>query len=282
MSTEISSIEYAAVPQNRGIQTSARKSLRWIALISLLITAGVWGPSIVSQIWFLHAQRQCLSFSLSPTTIVYANDPQDAKPLFDSGCPSVANVIGSVFTPAVLPNGELIPSSAGHAPSLLKNVDEATIGGYANFAGAMRKDSIANAPTRTCAFLHAVSNRTGAERLVAVFFIERENPVTFPPTDPDHHLEIDALVWKAAGWQLDDRLTPLSLTTLSLSKLDHHRVRVFAGQLDPQDQSHFTITYDIDRKPGTIDVNLNAADHIQFQTRSGPATSQPLASDTQH
>ena len=59
-------------------------------------------------------------------------------------------------------------------------------------------------------------------------------------------------------------------------------MRVFAGQLDPKDAAHFTIAYDIDRKPGMIDGWLNPSDRVQLQIRTGPALAQTSASGVQH
>jgi hypothetical protein len=161
-------------------------------------------------------------------------------------------------------------------------VDEDRIGSYATFAGALRKIEIANAPLRTGAFLHGLHNPNSPDCLVAILFIERQNPVSFPPADDNRHLEIDALVWRTAGWQPEERLTPLSLTTLPLSRLDKHQVRVFAAQLDPKDASHLIVAYDIDRKPGIIDGWLNPSDHVQLQIRNSPALAQTPAPAVLH
>jgi hypothetical protein len=49
-------------------------------------------------------------------------------------------------------------------------------------------------------------------------------------------------------------------------------LRLFAGQPDPNDDSHFTIRYEVDNQPGTIDGWLQADDTIKLQIRDGPAT----------
>jgi hypothetical protein len=52
-----------------------------------------------------------------------------------------------------------------------------------------------------------------------------------------------------------------------------NRMRLFAGQPDPADDSHFTIKYEIDHVPGTIDGWLQPDDTVKLQIRDGPAVS---------
>ena len=50
-------------------------------------------------------------------------------------------------------------------------------------------------------------------------------------------------------------------------------VRIFAGQADPDDRSHFWLDYEADGKPGTIDGWLTDNDTVKFEKR--PATARP-------
>jgi hypothetical protein len=56
-------------------------------------------------------------------------------------------------------------------------------------------------------------------------------------------------------------------------------MRIYAGQVDPKDDAHFTIKYEIDNVPGTIDGRLEADDTVTLKFLDGPAkalaTSQP-------
>ena len=45
--------------------------------------------------------------------------------------------------------------------------------------------------------------------------------------------------------------------------------RIFAGQPDPADPTHFTIPYDIDGKPGVIDGRLTDGDRLMLTPRAG-------------
>ncbi len=48
-------------------------------------------------------------------------------------------------------------------------------------------------------------------------------------------------------------------------------VRVFAGQPDPADPAHFTISYTVVGQPGVIDGRLGDDDTITLKVREGSA-----------
>jgi hypothetical protein len=48
-------------------------------------------------------------------------------------------------------------------------------------------------------------------------------------------------------------------------------LRLYAGQPDPVDSSHFTIPYETTSGRGTIDGWLQADDTVKMQVRDGPA-----------
>ncbi len=57
-------------------------------------------------------------------------------------------------------------------------------------------------------------------------------------------------------------------------QLNHsaQRVRFYAGQPDPNDPSHFTIRYEVNDQPGTIDGWLHFGSVVELKVRDGPAT----------
>jgi hypothetical protein len=48
------------------------------------------------------------------------------------------------------------------------------------------------------------------------------------------------------------------------------RVRVYAGQIDPQDASHFTIRYEMWGQSDVLDGWLNDHDAVRLQQRNPP------------
>jgi hypothetical protein len=49
----------------------------------------------------------------------------------------------------------------------------------------------------------------------------------------------------------------------------HNQLRAFAGELDAADNSHFTIAYQFDAKPGVIDCYLMPDGRVQLKPREG-------------
>lgn len=56
-----------------------------------------------------------------------------------------------------------------------------------------------------------------------------------------------------------------------LASAPSDRIRLFAGQPDPADPSHFTIGYAVNGRPGTIDGWLQDDERVKFRVRGGPA-----------
>ena len=61
--------------------------------------------------------------------------------------------------------------------------------------------------------------------------------------------------------------------------IDLNQWRIFAGQPDPNDPTHFTIPYDVDGKPGVIDGRLNDGERAILTPRTGHLVSWPTESD---
>jgi hypothetical protein len=51
-------------------------------------------------------------------------------------------------------------------------------------------------------------------------------------------------------------------------------LRLYAGQPDPSDPSRFTIGYELDGEPGTIDGCVAASGSVHLAVRDGPAKSK--------
>ena len=57
-----------------------------------------------------------------------------------------------------------------------------------------------------------------------------------------------------------------------LANLPLGQLRLYAGQIDPNDESHFTIDCETPAGRGTIDGWLLADDTVKVEVRNGPAT----------
>jgi hypothetical protein len=228
-----------------------------------------------------------MDFNVPTGQVVYANTPNDATLLLASnGYKPVASVAGRTVT--VGPDAQNSATmSAGLSFPPLADVGEDTIGSYAQVGGRYLRIAVANAPIRTGGFLHVRRNaQVGQDRLVAIVFLERDDPPTKGPFESDkmydarvkataalgRRLEINALVWRPATWQPGSRLQLAGLTTLVLTGLDRHDVRLFAGQADPVNADRFTLPYEIDGQRGVIEGTLDFLDRVQLKVIEGPAT----------
>jgi len=70
----------------------------------------------------------------------------------------------------------------------------------------------------------------------------------------------------------------LNLAIIALAP--HQVMRIYAGQLDPNDDAHFTIKYEINNVPGTIDGRLEADDTVTLKILDGPAMTKPSRNPT--
>ena len=103
----------------------------------------------------------------------------------------------------------------------------------------------------------------GEVRLVLVENYVLSNAPRGPTT-----LAIEASVYSVAGWRIGSRIEFVSKTLFMFSFADKEQLKLFAGQIDPADSSHFTFDYEISSAAtqyGTIDCWLNTNDGVTFR-----------------
>ncbi len=116
-------------------------------------------------------------------------------------------------------------------------------------------------------FLHRMRRPDKVERLVAVdlYVFKMDSFQIMTPY---------AGVYSIGGLlSSPQRLTPLSSQGFSSGLFRNHIQRIYAGQLDPTDESHFTYVMEIDNKKTTYDGYLKSDDSVVIEPRSEPATS---------
>lgn len=284
-------LDYAPTPPAEPYRRWAKRIVRCASLIVAVTLAIFYGPDTVRQVWYLRAQRRCMDFNVPAGQVVYANTSNDATMLLASnGYKPVASVEGRTVN--VGPDAQNSPTmSAGLSFPPLADVGEDTIGSYAQVGGRYLRIAVNNAPIRTGGFLHVRrSAQVGQDRLVALVFLERQDPPTKGTFESDksyetrvkafadlgRRLEINALVWRPATWEPGSRLQLAGLTTLVLTGLDRHDVRLFAGQADPVNEDRFTLPYTINGQRGVIEGTLDVLDRVQLKVIEGPATNTTM------
>lgn len=115
------------------------------------------------------------------------------------------------------------------------------------------------------AFLHELRRKDGSRRLVAVeaYALDRNHPAT-------DSLAFSHLAWtviEPGGLWSPPRSQVYSIWGIPRAPLSSDPLRLYAGQTDPNDASHFTIAYDRAGRPGVIDAWLRADDTLLFEVR---------------
>jgi hypothetical protein len=114
-------------------------------------------------------------------------------------------------------------------------------------------------------FVHERRASGGEKRLVAVGF----DPVAFAVGSE--------APFKVGSWGYTNRISALEFSgatgdaSLRFAVAPDEPLKLYAGQPDPADESHFTIDYETPTGRGTIDGWLMPDDTVKLQIRDGPA-----------
>jgi hypothetical protein len=110
-------------------------------------------------------------------------------------------------------------------------------------------------------YLHRSRDSSGAERLIVVELSYRQ------------HYQLGFDCWdlltanpvRAMGLGANDYTFPMPFDAADKP------LRLYAGQPDPNDPSRFTIRYDLDGQPGTIEGWVNEHGTVSLAAKDGPA-----------
>lgn len=260
--TASAQLDYAPAPPKR------RKWLhRSVALIILLVIGAAswrWGGVAWHQARLLYWQRQCLRYTAPADQIVYEEDPTIAAKLL-AGDPQ--------YSPYPLKRGSLTGPATGSpinaaafVPACWPRFESAN-----NVATTMIQWGRAYGAV---AFLHERVSASGHRRLVCVRYFPDTNTfvasflngynyntgaiapatLTKPPAQAMRTYVIDVI----SGWP---RHPPL--------------VRMYAGQIDLNDSSRFTIRYEMWGQTDTLDGRLDDNDDVTLTPRKLPQDPSP-------
>jgi hypothetical protein len=205
-----------------------RRIAFWTAIGLLLLLAASLMPSVLRQARLLRLQRACEQYSAPATQVVY-----------DYGPP---------------PTGQV----QQHAASLPQ------------WDAFLRMAPLAARTYGTVLFLHARQSPSGHHRLVALTIA---SPGPFMRPSPVQLLLNAQVIQPGKAWRaprlVSSNVIPSPVPPprpISLERLAHG-IRFYAGQVDPADASHFTLSYTIGTQPGLIDGWLRDDDSILLEAR---------------
>jgi hypothetical protein len=216
-------------------------------VLALVVSVGVrFGPTVWRQTRILYWQRQCMNYTASPAMIVYEEEAAAAAKLMAADS-QYANYyaygadpqIAAAFKPRCWANlGSLVPNSW-------------KIFG-ASFGGAT-------------IFLHERTSPAGHRRLVSVRLQPNWNQI-----EGFHHspiATIPATLTKMPAGEIT------SENIAEIRRENWHRLpqlRVYAGQIDPADSSHFSIHYEMWGQGDILDGRLGDDDRVTLKPRNPP------------
>jgi hypothetical protein len=232
-------------------RTRFRRTKR--VVIGILICTAIYpcvlkGPGFVKRAHLLYYQHQCLTYTAPADEIVYDSHSKAATALLAHSVNYVADPLNAN---AVLRK----------KPACLEQLDQ-------RLAPPPRGGIGCSAIT----FLHERRSRNGATRLVIVTDLPRG---LFGSAEARAPTGLRGpLIYPSA--QLQWAPVP---RTMDVGDPDGVRIagkslplRIYAGQPDPTDESHFTISYEINHQKDILDGYLKDDSSIEFSYRGGAST----------
>jgi hypothetical protein len=252
-------LDYAPAPPTR--RKWLRRSISLFLFLGIGAASWRWGGAAWHQARLLYWQRQCLRYTAPADQIVYDEDPINAAKLLagDSQYGAYALKRRSGPTPVT---GSSVNAAARVPDCWLR---------FGSITATTPKWGRGNGAVT---FLHERVSRSGHRRLVCVRY--------FPEADTFVASLINGYNYSA------DAITPAAFTKPPvrallvyvidvLSGWPRHppMVRMYAGQIDPNDSSRFTIRYQMWAQSDTLDGRLEDNDDVTLTPRKLPQDPLP-------
>lgn len=206
----------------------------------------VWtrGPAVYDRAMLLYWQRQCMTYTAPADQVVYDNSPDGRQTLLARG--------GK-------PLGQTPTSGVGRVP-----------GAAAEFLA--RTDFNWFYPSEGVLFLHGLTSPGGQRRLIMITVSEDDAPSVYLPN------AITAYTIDPYGWSKTGGIGLREVRTGVVTKPAN--LQIYAGQVDPNDPSHFTIRFKR-TEAGMIDGRLtdDGVVHLQFLGSKADGFDTPLESN---
>jgi hypothetical protein len=256
MSDPSPQLDYAPAPPKR--RKWIWRSIALILGLSVGLVSVKWGPQFVRTAKILYWQNKCLSYSAPADRVVYEEDPDAAAKLLATG--------SGEYVPTALnrETGKAPTTAASHVPAswsaLRPRVTTFPLMMYA------RNSSPATAGV---VFLHELTSPGGSRRLVCVRYLP-QSPTFSPAFVAGYDYDSDVLI--PATWTRPAARVARGSAFSVLSNIPRHppRVRMYAGQPDPADPTHFTIRYEMWGQSDVLDGYLDNNDGVTLKPRTLP------------
>jgi hypothetical protein len=214
-----------------------KRRIRRVVLLCLGVATAVagfrWGPTTWARTILLYHQRNCLRYTAPPDQVVFESDP--ARVALLAVDPNYVIAGGCAFRKPPPDWVAIGPTAAVRTtgPVAMIFLHELKTGGVSRLVGIER-----------------AVGATASPYFIAGYDVETHSirPASFrQPQVSEQHF----------AWPIDvmDGIAP------------HLDIRIYAGQVDPADGSHFTIRYEHRGTTGTADGYLRADGRIDLKPR---------------
>jgi hypothetical protein len=233
-------IDYAPAPpwhRRRWGQTAAL-----VVFLAAGVAAWRFGPALWRQAKTLYWQRQCADFTLSPDQVVYEEDPAATGALIARG---------GDYGPY---RGLIVTNSPPPAPAAAVFVPKCWPAFRALIPGQILYGSFFGSGGAVL-FLHELVAKNGVHRIVAIEHAPSSQTQMFVCG-----YDINATVISpAAGLKSPAAFMQTMYDIDMLIGLNQppQKLRIYAGQIDPTDPSHFTIRYEQWGQTDVVDGRLD-------------------------
>jgi hypothetical protein len=231
-------------------------------MLSLVaLGAGInWGPRVWYQARLLYWQRQCMTFTRPADFVVYEEDPAAAAALIwqDAQYASLALMrrIGSYTYNEPHHSMAAVYQASGdwHLQDLLP----------------AKPLSARIATPMATIFMHALQTPAGKPRLVIVRYSPEQKLFTPGFLSDRNTFWISIVPAPLLGMPMGT-MESVAEDSRSTWPRQAPNVRIFAGQPDPADPSHFTIRYQMWGQEDIIDGTIDDREMVSFRPRNPPA-----------
>jgi hypothetical protein len=234
-------INYAPPP--KGIRYHWVRRLTALALLVALCALAIrYGPRLNRRLDLLRCQRAAMGYSAAADHVVYERDSARAAALLRDSADYWA----------------VYPSDDGHSlpPSHVLTGSEVVVDFVPAWRDFYRQVSPPGRNVGAVLFLHKLRSPGGHERIVALDGFAISGTAGLRPA-----LTIFAPGSLTSPPRIVSDVESYSLRTVG----DLRAERVYAGQLDPADPSHFTVLYQTANGNGTLDGWLKDDDSVKFE-----------------
>jgi hypothetical protein len=246
---------------------SRRKKWAWrgallLLVVGLAVASYGWGPPVWRKAQILYWQHACMTYSPSPDTVVYEEEPIKAAELLAKK---------AEYQPYILRRGNGLNSkpAAVNAAALCPNC-------YAHFQlasgipGAGSNMFTMNTVGRPATvFLHERQSPAGHQRLVILTYHPETDTFTSNFIE-DYNYDAEAITPATLRSQPSVPLRSFGLDVMSSWPRHPPLARMYAGQPDPVDPSHFTIRYQMWGQEDVLDGRLDDNDNVTITPRHPP------------